>query len=84
MLRLKPTPEYQSARSALSRAARLALDLVEEGISDDPYHDVRRNHRPDGVTIDFSGEGLFVAYRIQNPVVELLEVIDLKNAPKWQ
>lgn len=83
MLRLKPTPEYESAKAALSRTAQRALDIVESGISQDPYHTIRRHLRNDGVTVDLSGEGLFVAFRVRGEVVELLEVIDLKNAPRW-
>lgn len=83
MLRLKPTPEYESARAALSSTARVTLRIVEDGIREDPYHSVRRHFREDGVTIDYSGEGLFVSYRVKSPVIELVEVIDLKEAPRW-
>ena len=85
MLRLKPTPEYEAAKAALSRNARTTLDrVVEPAIADDPYHDIRRFKREDGVTIDYSADGLFVAFRVSDQsVVELVEVIDLKEAPRW-
>lgn len=82
--RLIPTRAYRSARDALRSDARVALNHVEDAIREDPHHRVRRYQRPDGVTIDYSAQGLFVAYRLIGPaLVELVEVIDLKDAPGW-
>ena len=85
MLTLKPTPEYEAAKAELSSNAQTTLNrVVEPAIAADPYHDVKRFHRDDGATIDRSAEGLFVAFRVLTPtVVELLEAIGLKDAPRW-
>jgi hypothetical protein len=58
----------------------VALRIVEESIAADPYHRVRRRERRGGLVVDFSAQGLFVAYRVVSPtVVRLVDVIDLKN-----
>jgi hypothetical protein len=43
VLRLKPTPEYESAKAALSRTAQRALAIVEDGIRSDPHFRVRQD-----------------------------------------
>ena len=82
--RLIPTTAYQSARDALSHNARVTLNLVEEAIAEDPNHREHRRLRSDGVVIDYSASGLFVAFRQLDALrVQLLEVIDLRDAPGW-
>ena len=83
-MRLKPTPEYEANKAALSRNARTTLTrIVEPAIAEDPYHTVRRHHRSDGTTADYSADELIVVFRVLGSVVELLVVIDLQRAPRW-
>lgn len=78
--RLILTTAYKSARGALRSDARITLSYVEDGIGTDPHHRVRRYQRPDGVVIDYSAQGLFVAYRLIGlDLVELVELMDLKD-----
>jgi hypothetical protein len=80
MHRLRPTPTYEGSATRLGRNARAALRIVEDGIAQDPHHGVRRRGRPDGVVIDYSAEGLLLAYRVLGPtLVELIDVIDLRD-----
>jgi hypothetical protein len=78
------TDRYIAARESLRSDGRVALWLVEDAIAADPDHTVRRRIRNDGAVIDWSAEGLLVAFRRLGPNrVELLDVVDLKDAPGW-
>lgn len=80
MLRLKPTTTYEESRARLSRNAKATLGIVEDGIARDPYHRTRRRDRADGAVIDYSAEGLLVAFRVLDPALaELIDVSDLKQ-----
>jgi hypothetical protein len=79
-----PTNAYLRAKSALNPNALVALRYVEESIAEDPDHRERRHERTDGAVIDWSAQGLFVAFRCDSPdSVQLLDVIDLKEAHRW-
>lgn len=81
---LRPTPEYEAAKAALTTEnAKATLRVVEDYIEEDPRHEVKRHRRASGVIVDMSAEGLLVSYRISGDVVELLDVIDVKRAPRW-
>lgn len=81
---LVPTTAYLAARGNLRPDARVALQIVEEDIADDPDHRHRRHERVEGAVVDWSAEGLLVAFRRTGPAtVVLLDVIDLKEAPTW-
>jgi hypothetical protein len=83
-LRLVPTTAYQTARDALSHNARVTLRLVEEAIAEDPDHREHRHLRVDGNVVAYSASGLLVAFRRLDALrVELIEVIDLRDAPRW-
>jgi hypothetical protein len=65
----------------LDPAVGLAVDLIEEEIAADPIVRGRRHQRPDGLIVDYSGDGILVAYRISGDgVVDLLELLDLTGA----
>ncbi len=82
--RLVPTDRYLLAKEGLSANARVALQYVEQGVADDPDHRFRRHERADEAVIDWSAEGLLVAYRRVGPdTVHLLDVIDIKGPPSW-
>ena len=82
--RLVPTDAYLLAREGLSPNARVALQYVEQGVADDPDHRFRRHERADGAVVDWSAEGLLVAFRrVGADTVHLLDVIDIKGPPRW-
>lgn len=60
--KLEPTDEYKAIKLSLSPNARAALQLVETGIADDPYHRVARYEDPSGIVVDFSADNLAVSY----------------------
>jgi len=80
--RLTPRAAYLRAKADLRPDARVALRIVEDAIADDMDHRYRRRERADGAVIDWSAEGLLVAFKRTGPETgELIDVIDLKDAP---
>jgi len=83
-VRLVPTESYLRARDQLRRDARIALAYALERIDCDPDHTLLRRARPDGSVIDYGAERLLIAYRkVDAGTVQLLDVIDLMDAPGW-
>ena len=78
--RVVSTDTYLVAKARLSANARVALQYVEQGVSDDPDHRFRRHERADGAVVDWSAEGLLIAFRrVSADTVHLLDVIDIKD-----
>jgi hypothetical protein len=75
-------PTYRSMRATLSRATRLALDIVEQEIANDPSPGHHRRELSDGAIIDYSAQELLVRYRrLSEDVVEFERVLDLRATP---
>lgn len=78
------TDSFSASKAALTtKNAKATLRVVEGHIEADPWHEIKRHRRASGIIVDMSAEGLLVSYRISGEVVDLLDVIDVKRAPRW-
>lgn len=76
------SPRYRSARTLLSRATQLALDIAEEEIAKDASPGHRRRELSDGAIVDYSAEDLLIRYRrLSDDVVLFERVLDLRSLP---
>jgi hypothetical protein len=75
-LDLRRTREYEASKAALDAGRRRELELVEESIAADPFGEAYRVPRFDGCTVDYSDEGLLVAYRVEGDAILLVDFVD--------
>jgi hypothetical protein len=79
-MRVVYSPQYRSVRSSLSQATRLALDIAEREIVNDPSPGHHRRELSDGAFVDYSVEDLLIRYRQLAPdVIEFERVLDLRT-----
>jgi len=79
-VRVVYSPTYQTTRAGLSRATRLALDIAEREIANDPSPGHHRRELSDGAIVDYSAEDILIRYRrLAEDVVEFERVLDLRS-----
>lgn len=87
-IRLKPTTDYDASKRDLGPSARIALRFLENEIRADPDH---RSYRQElelpgigSVVVDHGARGLLVVFhRVNDGLVSLDEVIDLRHPRPW-
>ena len=78
------TRAWQRGVRNLNSNARVALPYALDRILEDPHDAFMRRKRHDGATVDYSAQGLLIAYEVLEPDrIRLLAVADVKKEHRW-
>jgi hypothetical protein len=71
--------EYLRVRRKLTRATRIAVEVVEDEIAREPELGHHRRRLDDGTILDYSAEDVYVIYdRSESGAVEFRRLLDLR------